>query len=490
MNGEFNRNNDYSSNDQMNNINNFNSQGNNTYTSNNNYPSNDQMNNINSFNSQGNNNHMGNITTNNSGSKIISKRYKIIITTALILSLVMIISNGISNWFSDLYVVDMVRNGGEFRTTYNVIIELLDTFAYIIPIVITILSIVFLIIDKKDNKNNNIDFYVANILIFAIFLFFGPYPCPLLYSIGGLIFGIKYKNNKFILILSILTLLIFIVIKTGLIGSIIKNIDTRNETYNNNNNNNKEVVIKDEDTSHIVTSFDKVVDDFGNNVLENKYYKIQNVKIGNITASIYIDYTVNTIRNITTVNMKITHGDKVKYNETTEVNNSNRGSNNYFNLSYLKYYDNMVIFATSECNQINQGVCNYDYDYRDVVVFTNDMSKSFSSAYLSVFDEDKNVYAYPYNSFRVYNIKVNGDEILFYTIADNYQDLFKSDYDKYDENCNNKFWVASGFDMQRTYKTKITISDDNEYIFDDLNKISSITYYDYCTNNNVLDLKK
>lgn len=97
MNGEFNRNNDYSSNDQMNNINNFNSQGNNTYTSNNNYPSNDQMNNINSFNSQGNNNHMGNITTNNSGSKIISKRYKIIITTALILSLVMIISNGISN---------------------------------------------------------------------------------------------------------------------------------------------------------------------------------------------------------------------------------------------------------------------------------------------------------------------------------------------------------------------------------------------------------
>ena len=131
MNGEFNRNNDYSSNDQMNNINNFNSQG--------------------------NNNHMGNITTNNSGSKIISKRYKIIITTALILSLVMIISNGISNWFSDLYVVDMVRNGGEFRTTYNVIIELLDTFAYIIPIVITILSIVFLIIDKKDNKNNNID---------------------------------------------------------------------------------------------------------------------------------------------------------------------------------------------------------------------------------------------------------------------------------------------------------------------------------------------
>lgn len=485
MNGEFNRNNDYSSNDQMNNINNFNSQGNNTYTSNNNYPSNDQMNNINSFNSQGNNNHMGNITTNNSGSKIISKRYKIIITTALILSLVMIISNGISNWFSDLYVVDMVRNGGEFRTTYNVIIELLDTFAYIIPIVITILSIVFLIIDKKDNKNNNIDVYVANILIFAIFLFFGPYPCPLLYSIGGLIFGIKYKNNKFILILSILTLLIFIVIKTGLIGSIIKNIDVRNGTYNN-----KEVVIKDEDTSHIVTSFDKVVDDFGNNVLENKYYKIQNVKIGNITASIYIDYTVNAIRNITTVNMKITHGDKVKYNETTAVNNSNRGSNNYFNLSYLKYYDNMVIFATSECNQINQGVCNYDYDYRDVVVFTNDMSKSFSSAYLSVFDEDKNVYAYPYNSFRVYNIKVNGDEILFYTIADNYQDLFKSDYDKYDENCNNKFWVASGFDMQRTYKTKITITDDNKYIFDDLNKISSITYYDYCTNNNVLDLKK
>lgn len=153
----------------MNNINNFNSQGNNTYTSNNNYPSNDQMNNINSFNSQGNNNHMGNITTNNSGSKIISKRYKIIITTALILSLVMIISNGISNWFSDLYVVDMVRNGGEFRTTYNVIIELLDTFAYIIPIVITILSIVFLIIDKKDNKNNNIDVYVANILILLFF---------------------------------------------------------------------------------------------------------------------------------------------------------------------------------------------------------------------------------------------------------------------------------------------------------------------------------
>lgn len=461
------------------------------FNGNNNYPSYEQMNNINNFNSQGNNNYMGNITTNNSGSKIISKRYKIIITTTLILSLVMIISNGISNWFSELYAVDMVRNGGEFRTTYNVIIELLDTFAYIIPIVITILSIVFLIIDKKDNKNNNIDVYVANILIFAIFLFFGPYPCPLLYSIGGLIFGIKYKNNKFILILSILTLLIFIVIKTGLIGNIIKNIDTRNETYNNNNNNNnKEVVIKDEDTSHIVTSFDKVIDDFGNNVLENKYYKIQNVKIGNITASIYIDYTVNAIRNITTVNMKITHGDKVKYNETTAVNNSNRGSNNYFNLSYLKYYDNMVIFATSECNQINQGVCNYDYDYRDVVVFTNDMSKSFSSAYLSVFDEDKNVYAYPYNSFRVYNIKVNGDEILFYTIADNYQDLFKSDYDKYDENCNNKFWVASGFDMQRTYKTKITISDDNEYIFDDLNKISSITYYDYCTNNNVLDLKK
>ena len=78
MNGEFNRNNDYSSNDQMNNIN--------------------------SFNSQGNNNHMGNITTNNSGSKIISKRYKIIITTALILSLVMIISNGISNIIINFFI--------------------------------------------------------------------------------------------------------------------------------------------------------------------------------------------------------------------------------------------------------------------------------------------------------------------------------------------------------------------------------------------------
>ena len=103
------------------------------------------------------------------------------------------------------------------------------------------------------------------------------------------------------------------------------------------------------------------------------------------------------------------------------------------------------------------------------------------------FLEDENVYADPYNDFRVYDIKINNDNIYFYTIAENYDDIFTQDYFFRDNNCNDPFWVSIDFDMQRTFKTSFTYNETYKtYKLDELTKQSSIQYADYCTNKNVL----
>ena len=163
--------------------------------------------------------------------KVASKRYEKIIIVSLILSLILVISIFASSWFSDLYTVDMIRNNGENRTYYNNIMETLNLFILVIPIIIGILSIIFNIVDKKENKNCKTGAYDAFIYAFIFIIIIGEgvsYFCPFVYSITGLIYALKNKNKKLIMILSSIILLLEIVVyldeNTSLFRNIKKNI--------------------------------------------------------------------------------------------------------------------------------------------------------------------------------------------------------------------------------------------------------------------------
>lgn len=490
MNGEFNGNDNYSSNGQMNNSNN---QGNNNY-SNNNYMDNGQMSNANNFNNLGNNNYTSNVNNYNGDSavyidnnsnkkskKVISKRCKTLIIISLILSLVMCIGNIAGGLIKVLRAINMIHNGGKLRVFYENLLMFIELYGYIMVFVITILSVIFMIIDQRNDKNNSTFVYDANIFVFVFNLIIGStYLNPFLYALIGLIFVIRNKRNILILVLSIIVIilggLLVFASNTNFIYDVISSYKEKV--------NNSDTVIKDEDTSHVVSSFDKIIGDFGDNVLDNKYYKIQNVKIGNTTASLYIDYTVNSVEDTTIVNMRLSHGNKEIYNDTINVADK---YDKYFNLSYLKYYDNMVIFASSECDEVNEGICDKHYSYRDVIVF-NDNGDVIYTSYLYGFGNDSSVYD-PYNNFRVYDIELKGDEILFYTVVDSYYNYFTWDYYKYGSNCNSGEWISKYYDMQRTFKSKITTLDDNRYSLEEAVKVGSITFYQYCLDNSIFNLK-
>ena len=85
-------------------------------------------------------------------------------------------------------------------------------------------------------------------------------------------------------------------------------------------------------------------------------------------------------------------------------------------------------------------------------------------------------------------IKINNDNIYFYTVVENYDEIFTKDYNFRNNNCNDPFWKSIDFDMQRTFKTNFTYNESyKSYELDELIKQSSIQYADYCTNKNILD---
>lgn len=500
-------------------------QGNNSFTNNqngnvnnfNNIPNSNQQSNINMYENQNNQtpNNTININSyqqlinkktstngnleNNLNNKGISKKGKIMMFIVLISTLIIFFDNFITSmdWFWELQQQAAMNQDEQLKLALQTFKDLLVVINWSIVLIITILSIIFLINDQK--KQHNVRAYewyimagISHILIGTVGL------TPIIYSVSTLVFALKNKKNNKIDNLSIKSDNILIAFSSILIASIIfiamqtnlfDKIENKIEDYQEN----KEVIIEDKDNSHIATTFDKIIDVWGNNVVENKSYKIKNVKLNNITASLFIDYSFKLENEKPNATLTIKHGDNELYTYTEKEN--------YFNLSYLKLYDNLIIYGTNYCDNVDNGICNKHLTYSQVLAFNKDdfiplydrsIISQDSGTILyrdtSVFLEDENIYEDPYNDFRVYDIKINNDNIYFYTVVENYDEVFTKDYNFRNNNCNDPFWKSIDFDMQRTFKTSFTYNESyKSYELDELIKQSSIQYADYCTNKNILD---
>lgn len=502
-------------------------QGNNSFTNNqngnvnnfNNIPNSNQQSNINMYENQNNQtpNNTININSyqqpvnkktstngnleNNLNNKGISKKGKIMMFIVLISTLIIFFDNFITSmdWFWELQQQATMNQDEQLKLALQTFKDLIVVINWSIVLIITILSIIFLINDQK--KQHNVRAYewyimagISHILIGTVGL------TPIIYSVSTLVFALKNKKNNIIDNLSIKSDNILIAFSSILIASIIfifiamqtnlfDKIENKIEDYQEN----KEVIIEDKDNSHIATTFDKIIDVWGNNVVENKSYKIKNVKLNNITASLFIDYSFKLENEKPNATLTIKHGDNELYTYTEKEN--------YFNLSYLKLYDNLIIYGTNYCDNVDNGICSKHLTYSQVLAFNKDdfiplydrsIISQDSGTILyrdtSVFLEDENIYEDPYNDFRVYDIKINNDNIYFYTVVENYDEVFTKDYNFRNNNCNDPFWKSIDFDMQRTFKTSFTYNESyKSYELDELIKQSSIQYADYCTNKNILD---
>lgn len=438
-----------------------------------------------------------NNTNNNKG---ISKKGKVIMFVVLICTLIIFFDNYITSmdWFTHLRVQAAMNHDEQLKLALDTFDESIVGINFLIVIIITILSIIFLINDKK--KKNNVRTYEWYILTGVLYIFIGTIQIiAIIYSIVTLIFALKnkkhnkinnssIKNDNTLIIFSSIIFIFLILMSVAIQTNLFYKIKNKVKEYQEN----KEVIVEDKDNKHIVTTFDKIIDDWGDNVFENKSYKIKNVKLNNTTASLYIDYTFKLENESPNVTLTIKHGDNELYSYNEKYN--------YFNLSFLKLYDNLIIYGTNYCDNVDNGICNKHLTYSQVIAFNknsyipiydNTIISQISDIIFhndtSIFLEDVNVYAYPYNDFRVYDIKINNDSIYFYTIVENYDSIFNIDYRSYKNNCNNPFWVSIDFDMQRTFKTKFIYNESYKtYKLDELAKQSSIQYADYCTNKNIL----
>lgn len=441
-----------------------------------------------------------NLENNTNNNKGISKKGKIMMFVVLFSTIIIFFDNFITSmdWFWELQWQAIMNQDEQLKLALQTFKDLIVVVNWSIVLIITILSIVFLINDKK--KQHNVRAYEWYIVAGALHIFIGTVGLtPMIYSVATLVFALKNKkhnksnnlsvksDNALVIFSSILIasiIFMFVAMQTNLFDKIENKVEDYQE--------NKEIIIEDKDSSHIATTFDKIIDVWGNNVIENKSYKIKNVKLNNTTASLYIDYTFKLENEKPNATLTIKHGDNELYTYTEKEN--------YFNLSYLKLYDNLIIYGTNYCDNVDNGICNKHLTYSQVLAFNKDDSISLYDRTIisqgngitlhrdtSVFLEDKNVYADPYNDFRVYDIKINNDNIYFYTIVENYDNVFTKDYNFRDNNCNDPFWVSIDFDMQRTFKTSFIYNElYKSYELGELIKQSSIQYADYCTNKNVL----
>lgn len=438
---------------------------------------------------------------NNLNNKGISKKGKIMMFIVLISALIIFFNNFITSmdWFWELQRQAAMNQDEQLKLALQTFKDLIVVINWSTVLIITILSIIFLINDQK--KQHNVRAYEWYIIAGILHILIGTVGLtPIIYSVSTLVFALKNKKNNKIDNLSIKSDNILIAFSSILITSIIfifiamqtnlfDKIENKIEDYQEN----KEVIIEDKDNSHIATTFDKIIDVWGNNVVKNKSYKIKNVKLNNITASLFIDYSFKLENEKPNATLTIKHGDNELYTYTEKEN--------YFNLSYLKLYDNLIIYGINYCDNVENGICNKHLTYSQVLAFNKDdfiplydrsIISQDSGTILyrdtSVFLEDENIYEDPYNDFRVYDIKMNNDNIYFYTVVENYDEVFTKDYNFRNNNCNDPFWKSIDFDMQRTFKTSFTYNESyKSYELDELIKQSSIQYADYCTNKNILD---
>ena len=429
----------------------------------------------------------------------LSKCGKVMMYIILVCTLLIVFDNLItsSDWYTNLYIYASINRNELVRTALKNLKELIEVVNWLLILVLTIINAIFFFKDKKRKYyTNQYSWYIlAGIL--NTFGFTGL--TPILYTISTLVFSItnikrkdvKNKSDKVLVVTSSIVFVVVIFIFIAMQTNLFYKIKTKYQDYQDN----KEVQVDDKDNSHIVTTFDKIINDWGNDVTKNKSFKIQNVKLRNVTAALYIDYTNNMENNKTVSTITIKHGDNKLYSYTSKEK--------YLTLSYLKLFDDLIIYGANYCDDVTSGKCNKHQTFSHVLALNNDsfiilydgsliLKNGESEIYndTSVFLEDENVYAKPYNDFRVYDIKINNGYIYFYTVAENYDEIFNYDYLTYDNNCNNMFWIAGTFDMQRTFKTKFIYDKKYRiYKLDSIVKQSSIKYSDYCTNKNVFQVK-
>ena len=181
----------------LNNISNLNQQSN-IYENQNNQTPNNTMN-INSYQQPINetpstNVNLENNTNNNKG---ISKKGKIMMFFVLFSTIIIFFDNFITSmdWFFNLRMQAVMNHDEQLKLALETFAELIVVVNWIIVVIITILSIIFLITDKK--KQHNVRAYEWYIVAGALHIFIGTVGLtPMIYSVATLVFALKNKKHN------------------------------------------------------------------------------------------------------------------------------------------------------------------------------------------------------------------------------------------------------------------------------------------------------
>ena len=220
--------------------------------------------------------------------KNISKKGRIMMFIVLISTIIIFFDNFITStdWFTNLRLQAVINGDEQLKLALETFSELIIVINWLLVFIITILSLIFLNIDKKNQKSNSI--YTWYIVAGILHIIFGTVGLtPIIYSVATLTSSIKNKqynkmnnlngkgDNILIIFSSLLIIsitLIFISVQINLFDKIKEQVKNYQE--------NKEVVIEDNDidNNYILTTFDKIINDWGNKITENKSYKIQSFR--------------------------------------------------------------------------------------------------------------------------------------------------------------------------------------------------------------------
>lgn len=222
-----------------------------------------------------------NLENNISINKGISKKGKIMMFIVLFSTIIIFFDNFITSmdWAFNLRMQAVMNHDDQLKLALETFDELIKVVNWVIVVIITILSIIFLINDKKEQHNVRV--YKWYIVAGVLHLLIGTVGLtPMIYSVVTLVFALKNKkhnitnnlsiksNNALIIFSSILIasiIFMFVAENTNLFYKIKKKVEDFKDS--------KEVIVEDKDNNHIVTTFDKILNDWGNNVTENKSYK-------------------------------------------------------------------------------------------------------------------------------------------------------------------------------------------------------------------------
>lgn len=197
---------------------------------------NQETNNMNNFQSNLNNtNDFGtnpNPVTNNisdeHSSNSFSKGCKIIIISTLIGAIIIFFDIFITSmdWYGNLLVSTIFTHDEQLKQALEILRNLIDVFNWVVVLIITIVSIILLIKDKKQKKNTSI--YEWYIIAGILHIFIGTVGITsIIYSVSTLLIVTKNKNafinekgkdcHKFYMIFSLIVSLLILIGFMGIV---------------------------------------------------------------------------------------------------------------------------------------------------------------------------------------------------------------------------------------------------------------------------------